>query len=221
MFVQTATSGTFVPNAGAGTPTVDGTPTPGGGADFLLTLEGHAGGTIYFSDRPDRIFGESPTQAFLDGLGFTPANPPNAALVAQTDDGTEDVAILELLDPTYDADTGTLTYGATLLGEYEGEGLAHVATRQQDDALPQTFGRSSLFIDSCSDHTIYCEVNPITVPDGNPGSLGKMGFCYNWAKAECLPCAGWAGVTAQCNATFPDDCQNQCDATRDGPAIAT
>jgi hypothetical protein len=130
LFVQTATTGTFTANGGAGTPTVDGTPTPSGGADFLLTLEGHTGGTIYFSDRPQRIFGESPTADFLDGLGFTPDNPPNAALVVHGEDGVDDIAVLELLDPTYEADTGTLTYGATILGDYDDDGLAYAAAQQ-------------------------------------------------------------------------------------------
>jgi hypothetical protein len=127
----------------AGTPVADGTPTPGGGGDYLLTLHGHHGGTVYFSDRPERQFGDAPTQAFLDGLGFSPTNPPNAALVTQTEDGTEDVAVLELLTPTYDEAAGTLTYGARILSEYEGDGLDHVAAQQQDDALPATFGRST------------------------------------------------------------------------------
>ena len=39
--------------------------------------------TIYFSDRPERIFGDLPTQEFLDTLGFTPDFPPNAALITQ------------------------------------------------------------------------------------------------------------------------------------------
>lgn len=109
LFVQTATSGTFTPNPGAGTPSVDSAPTPGGGADYLLTLEGHPGGTVYFSDPPERLFGEAPTQAFLDGLGFSPENPPNAALVTQTPDGTDDVVVLELMNPSYDEPTRTVT----------------------------------------------------------------------------------------------------------------
>ncbi len=89
LFVQTATAGSFTPNPDAGTPTAVGTPAAGGGGDYLLTLEGHHGGTVYFSDRPERIFGNAPTQAFLVGLGFSPANPPKAALVTQTDDGSD------------------------------------------------------------------------------------------------------------------------------------
>ncbi|MEJ7901698.1 MAG: hypothetical protein WKF63_07600, partial [Thermomicrobiales bacterium] len=86
LFVQTATAGFFTPKPDAATPHADGTLTPGVG-DYLLTLEGHHSGTVYFSDRPERIFGNASTRTFLDGLGFSPSNPPNAALVTQTDEG--------------------------------------------------------------------------------------------------------------------------------------
>lgn len=64
--------------------------------------------------------------------------------------------MVELLNPTYDESTGTLTDGARILSEYKGEGLAHVAANRQDAELPKTFGRSSLFIDDCPGETISC-----------------------------------------------------------------
>lgn len=224
LFVQTATAGSFTPNTDAGTPTVDGTPTPGGGGEYLLTLEGHHGGTIYFSDRPARIFGNAPTQAFLDGLGFSPTNPPNAALVTQTEDGTEEVVVLELLAPTYDEASGTLTYGATILAEYEGEGLTHVAAQQQESALPETFGRSSLFIDDCAPATDcnvlvwegmgskYVSVGPI------PGAPYHK--CWHFGDFVCHPCTEQGDVNEfisneylsnLCNSTYAD-CEGLCDA---------
>ena len=121
LFVQTATSGRGEVNPAAGTPTVDGTPVPGGGAPFLITLEGHSGQTVYFSDRPDRIAGAAPTQNFLDGLGFTPENPPNAALVSEFDAG-QGVVVMELFQPSYDPASGTLTYGAESLATFVGDG---------------------------------------------------------------------------------------------------
>ena len=206
LFVQTATAGSFTPNPGAGTPVSDGTPVPGGGAHYLLTLQGHGGGTVYFSDRPDRIFGEAPTQAFIDGLGFSPANPPNAALVTQTEDGTEAIVVLELLNPTYDESAGTVTYGARILSEYEGEGLAHVAANRQNEALPETFGRTSLFIDDCPGETISCNDY-----DGNCwGDIG-VGGCWNWRHAQCEICPRDPPFYDQlCNDTFPDRCQGKC-----------
>lgn len=208
LFVQTAASGTFVPNPGAGTPETDGTPTPGGGADYLLTLEGHPGGTVYFSDRPERVFGEAPTDQFLDGLGFAADNPPNAALVAQTDMG-EEVVVLELVEPVYDADAGTITYGANVLSEYGGEGLAHLGGRAADDFLAESFTRASLFIDDCADEVIMCNG-----PGGQVGSLGSFGFCWHFGDTCCQPCQArdWPKL---CNQTFPA-CNGNCTPARYG-----
>ena len=224
LFVQTASAGSFAPNSAAGTPMADGTPVAGGGGDYLLTLEGHHGGTIYFSDRPERIFGNAPTQAFLDGLGFTPANPPNAALVTQTEDGTEDIVVLELFEPAYDETTGTLTYGATILADYEGEGLTHVAAQQQDDALPDTFGRSSLFIDDCAPAT-DCNVLVWEGMGSHYESVGPIPYgpyhkCWHFGDFVCHPCTERGDVNQAisnewlnhlCNITYPG-CEGLCDA---------
>jgi hypothetical protein len=51
---------------------------------YVLTLSGTSGQTLYFSDRPQRIVGTVPSDRFLEALGFTPADPPNAALVMTT-----------------------------------------------------------------------------------------------------------------------------------------
>ncbi len=199
LFVQTATSGSFRANPGAGTPEVGGTPTPGGGAQYLLTLEGHAGGTVYFSDRPERVFGDAPTGKFLDGLGFSPDNPPNAAIVTQSDQG-EDVAVVELVDPVYDEASGTLTYGANVLDEYEGDGLTHVAAQQQDASLPEQFDRASLFIDDCADQVWACY--PRTGPDPNaPAGYITIGRCWSW---DCV-CCDWSN----CSGSDPDSMCNQ------------
>ena len=197
--MQTFAGGSFRPNPGAGTPAAEGTPTPGGGAAYLLTLEGHPGGTVYFSDRPDRVFGEAPTRDFLDGLGFSPANPPNAALVAQTDGGDE-VVVLELLDPAYDADAGTVTYGAEVLAEYAGEGLAHVAERQAGAAPPEAFGRASLFIDDCPDGTIHC-LSPTVGLDCNVAGTVSVGTCWSWVNLSCNLCSG--DPLGYCTSNFP------------------
>ncbi|MEZ4507826.1 MAG: hypothetical protein R2848_18695 [Thermomicrobiales bacterium] len=51
-----------------------------------------------------------PTDRFLEGLGFTPVNPPNAAAVVRTPEGERDVLVVELFNPVYtreyDADGG-------------------------------------------------------------------------------------------------------------------
>ena len=208
LFVQSATSGTFAANPLAGTPTIDSV-SVGGGADYLLTLEGHTGNTIYFSDRPERIFGEAPTQAFLDGLGFQPDNPPNAALVTNDADGNEDILVVELLTPSYDADAGSITYGANILTAYEGSGLAHVAGRQRDEDLAPTFGEASLFIDDCPDITnCYNDrLQPVGLVPGGP-----IGLCWVWSEVSCQPCDGQSiqSLNDLCTQTYPDDCVNGC-----------
>ncbi|MGE3797207.1 MAG: hypothetical protein AB7G88_05130, partial [Thermomicrobiales bacterium] len=135
MFVQTAELGRGEVNPAAGTPAADGTPLAGGGANFLLTLEGHSGQTIYFSDRPDRIFGALPTEDFLVNFGFTPVNPPNAALVANFAAG-DGVVVLELIEPVYDPATNLLTYGIEALETYAGENLDPVLREQVTERLP-------------------------------------------------------------------------------------
>ncbi|MBA2470121.1 MAG: hypothetical protein H0V37_12010, partial [Chloroflexia bacterium] len=93
LFVQTFSSGTLQPHANDA-------------EMYTLTLTGAAAQTVYFSDRPERIIGTVPTPQFLEGLGFTPTNPPNAALVAQTDAG-EDIVVVELLNPLYTEGSGS------------------------------------------------------------------------------------------------------------------
>lgn len=213
-FVQTATSGTFAPNPGAGTPEVAGTPTPGGGAEYLLTLEGHHGGTIYFSDRPERIVGQNPTEQFLEGFGFGPENPPNAAVVVETEDGEQDVVVLELLNPTYDEASGTLTYGATILEEYQGENLVHLASQQQDTELPESFSRASLFIDDCPDDTLQCAAPGSGGVFRYPGNTrNKYGYCWDAWTFQCKPCDNETSIAraqADCNARYPNECQGKC-----------
>lgn len=123
---------------------------------YTLTLIGAAAQTVYFSDRPARLFGLTPTQQFLDQLGFTPDNPPNAAIVAQTPEGEEDVLVIELFDPDYDEATETLTYSARILAEYDGTVLSHMAMRQTDLELATPFGQGGLFIDDGSADAFDC-----------------------------------------------------------------
>lgn len=90
LFTQTFASGTWKPKAGAKD-------------TYTLTLTEAPAETVYFSDRPERVVGLFPTEKFLDKLGFTPANPPNAALVASpSGGGDQDILVIELMNPVYD-----------------------------------------------------------------------------------------------------------------------
>jgi hypothetical protein len=195
MFVQTFAAGRGEINPGAGTPTVDGTPTPAGGASLLLTLEGHSGQTIYFSDRPDRVVGVSPTDDLLEGLGFSLANPPNAALVAEFETG-QGVVVLELIEPTYDAETGTLVYGAEVLEGYTGEYLIPVLADQVAERLPVALGPGALFIDDCPDITgCYMVVAGHSLTCG-PIPGGPYGQCWDPMWSACYPCSDtWGNLS--------------------------
>ncbi|MGN6031503.1 MAG: hypothetical protein ACTHQE_07535, partial [Thermomicrobiales bacterium] len=73
---------------------------------MLLSLEGQAGQTVYFSDRPDRVAGLLRTAALVDDWPFAAGDPPNAALAIDGDDETIVVGILR--DPDWDDQMGTL-----------------------------------------------------------------------------------------------------------------
>lgn len=165
---------------------------------------------FYFSDRPGRVVGVAPMQQFLDGLGFSPQNPSNAALVAQTAIG-EDVLVIELLNPRNNEAAHTLTYDARVLEYYEGEGLAFLAKQQNDDTMEATFTDASLFIDDCPDLTM-CYIPAYNscacLPVGNiPGE--PYGQCWSWSKVSCQPCRNYGDLAALCNKTY-SQCKGAC-----------
>ncbi len=128
LFVQPFASGTWAPRAGEA-------------GIFELALTGVPDQTLYFADRPAHDAGTFPTDAFLESLGFDPADPPNAALVAQAADGGEEaVLVVELLNPRHDAAAGTLAYDARPVAEYVGEMLTGLSLRQTDSEPPASFG---------------------------------------------------------------------------------
>jgi hypothetical protein len=184
---------------------------------YELTLTGVGGQTAYFSDRPERIVGTVDTDRFLDGLGFTPYNPPNAAAVVRTPEGERDVLVIELFDPVYtqefDADGGdTLRYRARVLDAYHGEGLTSWYEEQDDPEFPAEFEQVSLFIDDCPDFT-QCYVWPDIVIGDLPG--GPVGTCWSWRTWFCAPdhpdCNGpnTDYFIDQCNFTY-DNCGGNC-----------
>ncbi len=204
LFVQLFEQGTWLPKPGA-----DGT--------YLLDLAGSAGETLFFSDRPDRIVGTVETEQFLEALGFTPENPPNAAVVVRTPEGTRDVLLVELSNPIYIDDIVSpggvrVIYEAQLLEAYDGAGLSPWSTEQQDQELPDTFTDISLFIDDCPDLVPAncmsgCDpyYYPIIV-----GDLGSQGMCWSWGDLGCVPCnGGWSGLNQMCDASFVA-CKGKC-----------
>ena len=191
LFVQSFASGSIVPVAGKDD-------------FFTLTLNGANSQTVFFSDRPERVFGLAPTTAFLDGLGFTPDNPPNAALMVKTEQGDDDVLIIELFDPQWDEASAILTYSVHVLSDYQASGLAFAALQQTDFQLSEQFGEGGLFVDSCAPGRVYCHQFS---PNGGMGTLvGRSGltpFCFEQSTSRCLPCSG-AGVI--CAEAYPTQC---------------
>jgi hypothetical protein len=193
LFTQSFTSGTWAPKAGE-----DGV--------YVLTLTGGPDQTIYFSDRPERIVGTVPMQQFLDGLGFTPDNPPNAALVAQTDDG-EDVLVIELLNPVWDEGSATLTYRrARVLEDYREDGLQYSAEQQDDYDMADSSASASLFIDDCPDEWVFC-LSPAGMVACESFNGFSTGFCWHTWHLDCEPCAD---ITQRCNELYPGTCHGEC-----------
>ena len=93
---------------------------PKEGADgrYTLTLEQGLGQTVYFSDRPDRIVGASPTPQFLEGLGF-PAKPAQRRAGGGDGGGRDRDRSRRALHPGYDEATRTATYEVEVLAEWE------------------------------------------------------------------------------------------------------
>jgi hypothetical protein len=132
MFVQNANSGSFIPLQDKKNL-------------YTFTLEGVFPQTIFFSDRPERVVGQAPMQKFLDGLGFSRANPPNAAIEILGGSEEADVIVVELFDPVYDAANKTLRYTVSILEE-PNHSYA-IFNERHDKSLPKHFGPVALFID--------------------------------------------------------------------------
>lgn len=199
LFVQTFTQGSWEPAGEDGL--------------FSLTLSGVPTGTIAFSDRPERIVTLVPMQKFLDGLGFTPSNPPNAALVAMRegeDMSDQEVLVVELFSPEYDDVAGTLTYTARVLQDYGASGLAGLAPNQTDSQLPESFAGGTLLIDDCSDGNGVC-YQKLNGEDVIVGNIGNVGCCYDWGAGNCEPCnrdTSSQYYGALCADAYPDTCSH-------------
>jgi hypothetical protein len=202
LFVQTLGAGSLAPSGSA-----DGT--------MLLTADHLAGQTLYFSDRPERVVGMVSTDKFLGASGtgsldFTPSDPPNAALVFAGSDGSADqVAVVELIDPKYDAATGQVTYTVKLLDDVSQVDMTLEQTPVTATDAAQEFTAASLFIDDCPDGEIYCIISY-----GNNANVYSSGFCWDTGNLCCAPCGrdNLADWTTYCNDNNPS-CNGNCSAS--------
>lgn len=218
LFVESFQRGTIAPKSGS-----SGT--------YELTLEHGLGHTLYFSDRPERIAGATPSYEFLKNMPFTPENPPNAALIAEVAPGDEDIAVLELTHPRYDQATNTATFDVRALADWQRD--LKMSFQEEPTGLSSfkpTFAAANLFIDDCPNGTVSCcahwDYYYLECDDPNPvGTFTNLGFCYWWWGGHCIPCEPdyhenqrdqgqltvdyWDG---QCNATY-SACNGICHAT--------
>lgn len=191
LFVQSFQSGSIAPKEGA-----DGR--------FTLSLQQGLGSTIYFSDRPARIAGAAPTDKFLAGLGFLEDNPPNAALVISSPDGTTDIAVLELFNPVFDPASPGVTYEVAALAEWE-ISLEMGFSEQPADlsSFDGEFGSSHLLIDDCPDWDLWC----VNYDEQEGAKLpGVYGSCFNWSDLACRMCSSKSYYQSLCSQHFPDIC---------------
>jgi hypothetical protein len=174
LFVQSFESGSIAPKDGA-----DGT--------YTVTLQHGLGQTLYFSNRPERIVGVASTSQFLDGLGFSPDNPPNAALVFGSDDGGTDIAVVELTNPTYNEASSTATYDVSVLKNFESDVDMQFQESPADlSTVAASFGSAHLFIDDCPNDTISCIAPYYGDQMQTVGTFENQGFCYDYLL--CIPC---------------------------------
>jgi hypothetical protein len=175
------------------------TPKPDAPGHFTLTLDRGLGETIYFSDRPERVFGSLPTPQFLEALGFLPENPPNAALIGEHGDGDKEVVVLELFAPTYDDTTHTATYDVVLLEDWRQLGDGFGKTTDEEQNAARDFTAAHLFIDDCPDmyYTCYNGTKDLS-------RRIHVGTCWGWFPwANCYPCEDY---TYRCYEQHPDFC---------------
>lgn len=156
LFVQQASSGSLIRDTGT--------------SAYTLTLYDVASQVQYFSDRPQRMAGQSSMASFVSGWdshGFG-EDPPNAALVLLDAENQEDTLIVELTNPIYDSQAETLQYTVTVIEDCQSEGLAY-HSRRADASLPEQFGRVNLFIDDATlngyDVTVGYHDCPSTMTD--------------------------------------------------------
>ena len=173
MFVQVADSGSLVPRKDS----------PG---HYVLTLNGVAPQTVYFSDRPLRNAGHIATGSFLKTLGFSDQNPPNAAVEVAQAAEDEDTIVVELRHPVYDAAKSTLQYDITILSEAKG-GLAFYDKRR-DMKLPQNFASVSLFIDDCPQKQMQCWRTSGGTACGPPFRVDQCFYSDPRGGGACMPC---------------------------------
>lgn len=130
LFVQDATSGTFVPAAKRGV--------------YWLTFHGVKPRVLAFENRPGDLKMTLTTKQMIDALWAKGSAPPNAAVDAWDPARGEDVVMgVKLLGARYDATRQVMRYRVKKLRHAPGS-KPHA---QLNTTLPREFGEAGVFID--------------------------------------------------------------------------
>lgn len=110
-----------------------------------LTIQGVDAELIYFSDRPDRIAGEVAISDWLRDFPFGPV-APNAAVVIENGAPEQNVIIVSLSKPRYDASTASIQFQVEIIPASRSGDLLDF-NYDADEILPEYFGKVVIFID--------------------------------------------------------------------------
>lgn len=126
-----------------------GTFTKADNGTYTLSMSGVEPDMVWFTDRPARHAGRVEVQKALDALYEDASGPPNAALSsAHPETGEEQIVIVELTDPQYDAASATLSFNALSLEEPK-QGLEKYADKDvAANLISETLNEPVLFIDN-------------------------------------------------------------------------
>ncbi len=208
----------------------------GGGtfADGTLTLTDVDPRGVWFTDRPARQAGTEGIDAFTKRF-FAGDDPPNAAV--EVSSPSENLAVVELSDPAYDADERKVTFGAKLVPADESKtdravriarhpGVAEALTGQ-GGALPATFGATTVFIDDASAAPVNEQLEALAAEDAKlqpiyQNALIAARIAYNKYEQSCFEVfmEDMAEVSVSVSGLVPKQlAQLEADAARNGGQI--
>ena len=160
LLAAAVTALTIAPAAFAGTPNGDAlfvqAADSGTVRDGRLTLHGVSRQLAWFTDRPQRDSGTTSFGTFRKALFSKGQSAPNAALDI-SGKGLGGIAALRLTHPSFDRRSGTVSYRVKRLKQVSGN-LDHYLGRVSKRDIPDSFGASSLFIDSAFGNTCYTTI---------------------------------------------------------------
>jgi hypothetical protein len=122
--------------------------------------------------------------------------------------------VAELIDPTYDPESGTVTYELRVLADFDQVDLDLEREPLTAADAPRDFSGAGLFIDDCPNGAITCSDQYGDYAGTWPEDGSLVGFCWYSEELCCLPCGappdGQGNWDTFCNQLFPSACQGSC-----------